>query len=267
MVGFVVGKRRRGGKLQEMRDGMTNRYEAEVESISARAFAAHLRIGRTRLIARPWPGLRTGGRVHIRIRPEEVLLATHHPGVVSARNVLAGHVLEVKRAGDGAYVRLGVGFPLVAFISPGAVDDLGVRRGLPLFAVVKAPAIVPEIELAGRFRVAAIGAKGLIPTEHLDLLREIEATGSMTRAAREVGVTARTADAWVEAAAKAWGRPLVATERGGKGGGGAALTPEGVALLESASALEQAQDEILERRGAPRVRPAARRRKRKGGEA
>src|SRR5688572_11348395 len=124
-----------------------NTYHAIVEHVLEEDSTAYLRIGeRGRLIARPWPGIRRGERVVVELRPEDVILCTHHPGVVSARNVLGGKVRGVKLVPGGALVHLDVGFPLLSLVTRGAVRDLHARKGTVLFAVVKAMAIPVEPE-------------------------------------------------------------------------------------------------------------------------
>ena len=133
---------------------MINRYQAVVEAYDKRSTHPWLRLGRGRLAARLWPGLRVGQKVTVRIRPEDVLLCADHPGRVSARNILAGHVRKVKPVPEGVYVTLHVGFPLTALITRRAAADLEIRRGTGLFAVVKATAIVPEADPRARSTAA-----------------------------------------------------------------------------------------------------------------
>ncbi|MBP7127053.1 LysR family transcriptional regulator [Myxococcota bacterium] len=65
------------------------------------------------------------------------------------------------------------------------------------------------------------------------LLEEIDRHGSITRAAREVGVSYRTAWAWIRRMNRLASGRLVEASPGGRGGGGAALTPGGRAVLEA----------------------------------
>lgn len=218
---------------------MINRYQAVVESFDRRSSCPWLRLGRGRLAARMWPGLRVGQKVTVRIRPEDVLLCVDHPGRVSARNILAGHVRKVKHVPEGIYVTMHVGFPLTALITRRAATDLEVRRGTGLFAVVKATAIVPEADSRAALRISIVGRKGPIGPDKIDFLKAIDLTGSLSAAARESGVTYRTAWLWAEAVNRAWGEPLVARSQGGRGGGGAVLTPQARALLDRAARAER----------------------------
>jgi molybdate transport system regulatory protein len=217
---------------------MINRFAARVESCDAKDSQAWLRVERGRLITRLWPGLRKGQTVVVRVRPEDVLLCLGHPGRVSARNVLPGHVTSVRSVPEGAYVTLDVGFSLSSLVLRRAVVELGLRRGSAVFAIVKAAAILPEAEGRFRCRVSFEGRRGAITPKEIDLLKAVDRTGSLSAAARELGVTFRTAWGWAEAANRAWGSALLARAQGGRGGGGASLTPEGRSLLETAVWLE-----------------------------
>jgi molybdate transport repressor ModE-like protein/molybdopterin-binding protein len=240
-----------------------NRLDAVVESCGPRDSHAWLRVGSGRLAARRWPGARRGGRITVHLRPEDVVLAAAHPGRVSARNVLPGHVRSLRRVPEGLYVTIHVGFPLVAMITRAAAEELRLRRGTPVFAIVKATAIVPEVEVSPEFVLSVAGPAGILDERHLNLLRAIDRSGSMSAAARELGVTYRTAWLWVRAMNRAWKKTLVARLRGGIGGGGAALTPAARALLET---IERAEARLAAppRYGAPGRRRAVPRGARRG---
>jgi molybdate transport system ATP-binding protein len=84
-----------------------------------------------------------GAFVRLRIRARDVLLATKRPEGLSARNVLAGHVVDLVPE-TGAYAEIAVavgGQRLVARITRAALDALDLALGSPVFAVVKAVAV------------------------------------------------------------------------------------------------------------------------------
>jgi len=83
----------------------------------------------------------------------------------------------------------------------------------------------------------------VIDAAGIAFLRAIGGAGSLSQAARASGVTYRTAWARAQALNRAWGKPLVARTKGGKGGGGTLLTADGAAALELADALRQRIDE------------------------
>jgi molybdate transport system regulatory protein len=213
--------------------------KATVESVERRDSLAWLRLGRGRLAARLWEGITRGQRVEVEVRPEDVLLCAEHPGRVSARNVIAGHVRSLRGTPEGVYVTVEAGFPLVAMVTRSAVRDLRLRRGASVYAVVKATAIVRAATVKAAVRAAVVGRRGTIGHERLDFLRALARTGSLSVAARAVGVTFRTAWMWAESANRDWGAPVVACRRGGRGGGGAVLTPEGRAMLRLADRAER----------------------------
>lgn len=70
------------------------------------------------------------------------------------------------------------------------------------------------------------------------LLKAIQQRGSISVAARSVGVAYRTAWNWIHALNAAAGKPLVVARPGGTRGGGAALTPTGRAVIEALEALD-----------------------------
>jgi molybdate transport system regulatory protein len=218
---------------------MMNAYDMVVLSCAARDSHAWLQVGRSRLAARRWAGMAKGQRVRASIRPEDVVLCADPPGRVSARNVLPGFVRSLRSSPDGVFVAMDVGFPLTALVTRGAVDELGLRRGLPVFAVIKANAITPLADVRPRFAVSVTGASGDIEPRQLAFLRLIESRGSMLGAAREAGISYRTAWLWVRRANRIWGKRLVERTHGGRGGGGAALTPEGRAILRRAEEVER----------------------------
>lgn len=73
----------------------------------------------------------------------------------------------------------------------------------------------------------------------IDLLRVIEETRSISAAARALGMPYKKAWLLLDTLNQGFGRPVVATATGGKGGGGASLTPLGQELLARYIALEQ----------------------------
>jgi molybdate transport system regulatory protein len=61
----------------------------------------------------------------------------------------------------------------------------------------------------------------------IELLQKIAELGSLRKAASEMKISYRQAWDFVDQMNKRNGKPLVSSERGGKGGGGAVLTKEG----------------------------------------
>lgn len=84
-----------------------------------------------------------------------------------------------------------------------------------------------------------IGESLSIGPGKIDLLQEIEKTRSIAAAARAMGMPYKRAWLLIDSLNTGFGRPVVITASGGKGGGGANLTPLGRELLLRYAALEQ----------------------------
>ena len=72
------------------------------------------------------------------------------------------------------------------------------------------------------------------------LLEEIARTGSISAAARAMGMSYRRAWLLVDDLKSVFGEPVVATAAGGRRGGGAQLTARGASVLAAFRRLEQA---------------------------
>jgi molybdopterin-binding protein/molybdate transport repressor ModE-like protein len=208
----------------------TNRYEGTLLE------PGRLRVGRAILVVPAWKKRR--GKVSISIRPNDLVVALDHPGRTSARNVLPGHVHSVVRYPDGALVRVDAGFPLWARVTRAAVRELKLRKGTPVYVLLKSMAIgLDEGTSSGdlELEIRARGKRGVVGAERLRFLREIGHLGSIAAAARSFDVTYRTAWLWVARANHDWGTPLVSRVTSG----GASLTGEGRRLLERVRKKEQ----------------------------
>jgi len=78
--------------------------------------------------------------VRLRIRARDVALATQRPGALSVRNVLEGLITEIVEEPDTAFAEVFVdagGGLLRARITRKSVSDLGLRSGMPVFALIK----------------------------------------------------------------------------------------------------------------------------------
>lgn len=71
-----------------------------------------------------------------------------------------------------------------------------------------------------------------------ELLEAIDATRSISAAARRIGMSYRHAWTMLRTSEKRLGRSLVLCSKGGRGGGGARVTAAGRALLEKYRAIE-----------------------------
>lgn len=82
--------------------------------------------------------------------------------------------------------------------------------------------------------------EGRIGPGKIDLLENIAAFGSISAAARGMGMSYKRAWDLVEEMNRIFGKPLVAARTGGKRGGGAELTPAGLAVVSRFRAIERA---------------------------
>ncbi len=102
---------------------------------------ANVRAGDCTLVARcPDAGLEPGDTVHVRYRPEDVLLATGAMDV-SARNRLAMRVRSVTPAGGMVRVRLDGPLELAALVTRSSAEALALAPGAPINALLKAAAL------------------------------------------------------------------------------------------------------------------------------
>ena len=93
------------------------------------------------------------------------------------------------------------------------------------------------IDLRGMAAITEAGA---------DLLEQIDATGSLSEAARRLRFSYRRAWLLLDAMNRRWPGPLVTTAIGGKRGGGATLTPRGRAVLSAYRDLQVQLETLLD---------------------
>jgi molybdate transport system ATP-binding protein len=100
---------------------------------------ATLQVGTAQLVAvAPTPLL---GAVHVCIRGEDVTLQRGPLEQTSARNQLAARIVSLAAEGPLIRAELDCGFSLVAIVTKHAAENLGLREGDAVTAVIKAPAI------------------------------------------------------------------------------------------------------------------------------
>lgn len=87
---------------------------------------------------------------------------------------------------------------------------------------------------------------GEISPRRLSLLEAIGELGSISAAAKAIGITYKAAWDAVEAVNNLAGHPLVAAQHGGRGGGGAVLTDDGRKVVEHWQHLRRLQQAWLE---------------------
>jgi len=100
-------------------------------------------------------------------------------------------------------------------------------------------------ELAAPFVLST--EQGEISPRRLQLLQAIASGGSINAAAKLVGMTYKGAWDALEIMNNLAGTALVSRQQGGRGGGGAVLTPAGQKLLADLSALQALQQDFMAR--------------------
>ena len=94
------------------------------------------------------------------------------------------------------------------------------------------------------------GEQTLGGTARIGLLAAIRETGSITGAAKAVGMSYKAAWDAIDAMNNLAGEPLVVRASGGKGGGGTTLTPAALRLIDTFRAIEREHRKFLEQAGA-----------------
>jgi molybdate transport system regulatory protein len=110
-------------------------------------------------------------------------------------------------------------------------------------------AVSEPLELGGSVWFQA-GEQTLGGASRIALLAAIRETGSITGAARAVGMSYKAAWDAVDTMNNLAGEPLVVRATGGKGGGGTTLTTRAVRLIDTFRAVEREHRRFLERAGA-----------------
>jgi len=104
----------------------------------------------------------------------------------------------------------------------------------------------PNAVCRPRFRVLLDKDIALGPGK-VDLLEAIDACGSISRAAKQVPLSYRRAWDMVDTMNRCFKSPLVEMSTGGRGGGGARLTPLGRRVARLYRAMEKAAAEATEK--------------------
>jgi molybdate transport system regulatory protein len=86
----------------------------------------------------------------------------------------------------------------------------------------------------------------LISEGRVQLLKLIEETGSLNKAAKEMNISYQKAWKLVDESNKAASSPLIATQIGGSNGGGTVLTPYGKSLITSFEIINRACWDFLD---------------------
>ena len=104
---------------------------------------------------------------------------------------------------------------------------------------------MPQLRLHGRLWLTLDG-RNFFGRGRVELLERIRATGSIAQAARAMKMSYKAAWDAVDAMNNAWGRPLVESATGGKGGGGTQLTEDAETLIAAFRRWEKEHRRFLE---------------------
>lgn len=88
--------------------------------------------------------------------------------------------------------------------------------------------------------------EGRIGPGKIELLEQIAAFGSISAGARQMNMSYKHAWDLVEEMNRTFGKPVLDTHKGGQRGGGASLTPIGLALVSRFRAIERAALAVAE---------------------
>ncbi len=102
-----------------------------------------------------------------------------------------------------------------------------------------APSAAGEAAVQVKLRIL-FGARAMLGPGKVLLLEHIRDLGSISAAGRAMGMSYKRAWSLVEEMNAAFRAPLVDSARGGAGGGGAVVTPEGLAVVQAYRAFEAA---------------------------
>ena len=78
-----------------------------------------------------------GDSIQVAIRAGDILLATEMPRSISARNILAGTVESLETRGALVIASVNAGVRFVVHVTPGAVRELHLMPGMPVWLVLK----------------------------------------------------------------------------------------------------------------------------------
>jgi molybdate transport system ATP-binding protein len=107
--------------------------------VEAGAELVMVTIGSTRLLALNNDLPQSARDVYVCIRAEDVILIKGESSQSSPRNCLSGIVKGLSPRGSTIGVALDCGFPLVAMLTKQACEEMGLKEGVKVLAMIKAP--------------------------------------------------------------------------------------------------------------------------------
>ncbi|MEO1251062.1 MAG: molybdenum ABC transporter ATP-binding protein [Pseudomonadota bacterium] len=114
--------------------------EGRVEELSKSLHLARINIGAGVVALPAQEALSTGAKVRLRIHAKDVAISLSAPEGLSIRNALKAAITDIRPGADPAFldVKLAIGgAPLIATITRAAAEDLSLREGQEVYALVK----------------------------------------------------------------------------------------------------------------------------------
>ena len=120
---------------------LENLIEVEVVGHQPHTGLTEVRAGTAQSLWVPLLDRAIGGRLTIAIRAADILIATRMPEHLSARNVVRGAIRTLDNVGDAVLVTADAGVRLLAEVTQGARESLGLKPGMEVFLIVKSSSI------------------------------------------------------------------------------------------------------------------------------
>jgi len=148
MVVLVEGAVRQTGSVQEVFSRPANVAVAGLltvetvvpgQIVKADDELTTVAVGSTKLIAVAQGFPANTSQVHVCIRAEDVIVVKGSQSPSSARNQLPATVVSMSQEGPLMRIELDCGFKLTVVLTKQACEELAIKNGDPLFALVKAP--------------------------------------------------------------------------------------------------------------------------------
>ena len=93
-------------------------------------------------LAAPYVDASAGDLVTVSIRAGDIILTLDVPSRISAQNILPGTIAELHVHGPRVLARVDIGVEVVVELTPRAVTDLALRRGSPVYLIVKSNSVL-----------------------------------------------------------------------------------------------------------------------------
>lgn len=129
----VAGMRNEGGLLENVLAGT-------VTDSGGEGRPGRVGVGRAELLTAEL-GARAGSAVTVYVGAAEIILARERPVRMSARNVIAGTIAEVRAVDGRAYVTVDIGVHVISEVTEAAVSELELAPGVDMFMVFKSTSI------------------------------------------------------------------------------------------------------------------------------